>query len=102
MRVRQVSANRLFWSLGRGEGDCVLGVELFCDGAGHVRRAIFSRGKYGKETKIFEEEYTVEEFREILWAAGALISPEEDGEGDVRGMILEAMDRLRRAYDGLE
>jgi len=100
--VKQVSGNRLFWSLGRGEGDNVLGVELFSDGTGKVRRTIFSRGKYGREARIFEEEYTEEEFREVVWAEAALLSSMGDGEADVRKMLLEAMDRLRRAYDGLE
>jgi hypothetical protein len=102
MRVKQVSGNRLFWSLGRGEGDTVMGVELFSDGKGHLRRTIFSRGKYGRESRIFEEEYAAEEFREILGAEEALLSSVDDGKnGDVRRLLLKAMERLRRAYDGL-
>lgn len=103
MRVK-ASENRLFWSLGRGEGDTMVGVELFLDMKDHVRRTVFSRGKYGKESVIFEEEYSSEEFMDLLDAEKALLSRAsgvmEDSAG-AKSQLLEAMERIRRVYDGL-
>jgi len=102
VRVRQAAENRLYWSLGRGDGDDVLGVELFLDMKGHVKRTTFSRGKFGKERIILEEEYSVEEFLEILDAGRVLLySICDHGHAgtDAKLLLLEAIDRIRRAYD---
>lgn len=104
MRVRQMAENRLYWSLGRGDGDNTLGVELFLDMKGHVRRTTFSRGKFGRERVILEEEYSMEEFMELLEAERMLLSSE--GKRDsvsigVKPLLLEAIDRIRRAYSEL-
>ena len=86
--------------LGRGEGDNVLGVELFMDAKDHVRRTIFSRGKFGKESIIFEEEYSTEEFLDLLRAEKVLLGSKVFDAGS-KELLLEALDRIRRVYDGL-
>ncbi|MDI9644670.1 MAG: hypothetical protein QFX35_05575 [Candidatus Verstraetearchaeota archaeon] len=103
MRVKYVSENRIYWSLGRGRGDEVLGVEVSALGSDRVRRTIFSRGKYGKETTVAMEEYTAEEFLEILTAEESLVRRRCDSEkgGCGRELLLEAIEMIRRAYNEL-
>uniref|UniRef100_A0A7C3N8Y1 Uncharacterized protein n=1 Tax=Candidatus Methanomethylicus mesodigestus TaxID=1867258 RepID=A0A7C3N8Y1_9CREN len=74
MRVKHASVNRLYWSLGRAEGDKVFGVELHRSGS-LIKRTVIARGKYGREEVIFEEVYSEEEFAEILSAANELLTP---------------------------
>jgi hypothetical protein len=103
MRVKYVSENRIYWSLGRGHGDRVVGVEVSALGEDRVRRTVFSRGKFGREEKINEEEYSVEEFLEILEAESAILKrkdPAGDGDGG-KELILRAIEILRRVYNGL-
>jgi hypothetical protein len=101
MRVKHLSESRISWSLGRGEGDTVLGVEVFFEKGGRVRRTVYSRGKYGKEKAVFEEAYGADEFCEILRAEESLLPSATVEGGNARVLISEAMDRLRRVYDGL-
>lgn len=103
MRVKYVSENRIYWSLGRGQGDQVVGVEVAAVGEDRVRRTVFSRGKFGRELKINEEEYSVEEFLEILGAERSILKrkdPRGDG-GDDKELLLDAIEILRRVYNGL-
>jgi hypothetical protein len=100
LRVRQTSEDRLYWTIGRGELDNVLGIELVVDSNDHVRRTIFSRGKFGRESILFEEVYSAEEFLEILRAEKLLLG-QKCSDSSAKALLLEAMDRLRRVYDGL-
>ncbi|MEN3034692.1 MAG: hypothetical protein ABC537_00185 [Candidatus Methanosuratincola sp.] len=98
-----MSENRIYWSLGRDHGDRVVGVEVSALGEDTVRRTVFSRGKFGKEEKINEEEYSVEEFLEILGAERSILKrkdPAGDGD-DGKDLILHAIEILRRVYNGL-
>lgn len=103
MRVRYVSENRIYWSLGRDRGDRVVGVEVSALGEDRVRRTVFSRGKFGKEEKLIEEEYSLEEFLEILGAERSILKRKDPAAGrdDGKEMILRAIEILRRAYNGL-
>ena len=95
-RVRHVAPNRLFWSAGKGSGDSYLGVEVWLDQKEVVRRCIFSRGKYGKESVIAEESYSMEEYQEILHAEGELMAL--SGRAGAKELVQEALVRLRMAY----
>ena len=105
MKIKHVSENRFFWSLGRGEGDFIFGVELSLDRNCHLERTIFSRGKFGKESVIFHEEYSCEEFLELLRAEKELLL---SARGDTlcssgsKVLLREAMDRIRRVLDKLQ
>ena len=102
MRVKQVSENRIFWTLGKGKGDEALGVEFALEGGARVRRTIFSRGKYGKEKTIFEEIYGTDEFFEIIRNEELLLPKRSSSEGeDAKQLLTEAMEKLRRVCDGL-
>lgn len=103
MRVKYVSENRIYWSLGRVHGDQVLGVEVSAVGEDRVRRTVFSRGKFGRESKINEEEYSVEEFLEILGAERSILERKDPAgnERDGKELLLEAIEILRRVYNGL-
>ncbi len=103
MRVRYVSENRIYWSLGRGQGDRVFGVEVSAVGEDRVRRTVFSRGKFGREEKINEEEYSVEEFLEILGAERSILKRKDPAgkEADGKELLLDAIEILRRVYNGL-
>lgn len=98
MRVKQISENRIYWCLGRGQGDQVLGVEVFAAG-GKIFRTLFSRGKFGREVKIAMEEYSAEEYMEIIHAERSLI-PSKANEG-TKELLLCALEAIRRAYNGL-
>ncbi len=103
MRVRYVSESRIFWSLGRGDGDLTLGVEVSSVG-GRIRRTVFSRGKFGRESIVFEEAYSAEEYLEVLRAEETLtlgIAPPGEGQERAKRLLLEAIERLRRVYNGL-
>lgn len=95
-RVRQVAPNRLFWSAGRARGDSYLGVEVWLERGGEVRRRVFLRGKYGRESVLAEESYSGEEYQEILHAEGELLAAAA-GAG-ARQLVQEALVRLRMAY----
>jgi hypothetical protein len=97
------SENRIFWSLGRGEGDTMVGVELCFDTKDRLRRTVFSRGKLGRESIIFQEEYSKDEFMELLETEKALLC-QHLKQGDRSGaklQLLEVIQRIRRVYDEL-
>lgn len=100
MRVRHVSGSRLYWSLGRVDGDKVFGVELHRSG-NLIKRTLVARGKYGREDVVFEEVYDEEEFAEILGAAIELLAPNGLGRSpeDKRGAILGMINTLRGLLD---
>jgi hypothetical protein len=95
-----VGPNRLFWSAGRGAGDNCLGVELWLDHKGAVRRCVFLRGKHGKENVIMEESYSREEYHEILQAEGELLA--SGVLTGARELVQGALARLRMAYAIME
>lgn len=103
MRVKYISENRIYWSLGRDQGDQVLGVEVFAVGKDRIRRTVFSRGKFGKETRIAEEEYNTEEFLEIIGAERSVAQRQGNGEkeGNGKELLLDAIEIIRRVYNGL-
>ncbi|MDD1775822.1 MAG: hypothetical protein LUP94_00540 [Candidatus Methanomethylicus sp.] len=77
MRVKHVSENRIYWTLGRAnspEKEEVLGIEMTVEGGLQVHRIIFARGKFGHERVIFEETYQIEEFFDILKNEAELLS----------------------------
>ncbi|MEJ5293123.1 MAG: hypothetical protein WHS82_05960 [Candidatus Methanosuratincola sp.] len=103
MRVKYISEKRIYWSLGRGQGDQVVGVEVSAVGEDRVKRTVFSRGKFGRETKINEEEYSVEEFLEILGAERTILKSKAPAgnSGDGKELLLDAIEMIRRVYNGL-
>lgn len=102
MRVRHVTDEAIFWSLGRGEGDEVLGVEVRIEGSGNLSRRIISRGKYGKERILFVEKYSPEEYKGIIRSECALISSAEmEGNDEAATLIIKAIELLRRACERL-
>ncbi|MGQ9759561.1 MAG: hypothetical protein ACUVQ5_03190 [Candidatus Methanomethylicaceae archaeon] len=101
MRVRQVSDRAIFWSLGRGDGEELIGVEVSLEGEEGVRRRIIRQGKYGKERTLFEERYLVDEYKGILRSEFALISSFNKTNKDLTLAIMEAIESLRRVYERL-
>ncbi|NHV60396.1 MAG: hypothetical protein HA492_03155 [Candidatus Verstraetearchaeota archaeon] len=99
MRVKHVTDRAIFWSLGRGEGDEVIGVEVSLEGEGRVSRKIVSRGKYGKERTVFLGRYSADEYLGILRSESALLSSSKGEDRDVMTLIVEAIELLRRASE---
>lgn len=95
-RVRNVAPNRLFWGAGRGSGDSCLGVEVWVDQRGVVRRCVLLRGKHGKESVMAEESYSREEYLEIIHAEGELLAM--GSSMGAKELVQEALVRLRIAY----
>lgn len=101
MRVRQVTDRAIFWSLGREGGDKVAGVEVSLEGKGRVCRRIISRGKYGRESILFEERYAADEYQGILRSELAFVSSLDKTDKDLILLIMEVIESLRRVCERL-
>ncbi|MCX8182078.1 MAG: hypothetical protein N3D12_03055 [Candidatus Methanomethyliaceae archaeon] len=101
MRVRHVTDRTIFWTLGRGEAEEIMGVEVSLEEEGKVLRRIVARGKYGRERTVFTERYSVDEYQGIIRSESALISSAEVADRDPMTLIVEAIELLRRAYERL-
>lgn len=101
MRVRHVTDRAIFWSLGRGEGDEIIGVEVSLEGKENVSRRIISRGKYGRERVVFKESYSVEDYKGIIRSEAAFLSSAEIADKDLMLLIMETIESLRRVCERL-
>ncbi|MEM3039721.1 MAG: hypothetical protein QXO54_02820 [Candidatus Methanomethylicaceae archaeon] len=101
MRVRHVTDREIFWSLGRGEGDEIIGVEISLEGKENVSRRIISRGKYGRERVVFQESYLIEDYKAIVRSEAAFLSSAERVDKDLMLLIMEAIESLRRVCERL-
>ncbi|MDH5810853.1 MAG: hypothetical protein QXO54_00135 [Candidatus Methanomethylicaceae archaeon] len=101
MKVKHVTDRAIFWSVGRGEGEEIIGVEVCLGGEDKVFRRIVARGKYGKERTVFSERYSVDEFQGVIRSELALISSIQGVKGDALTLVLEAIELLRRVCEKL-